>query len=188
MKYFEDECFSTDLLKDRSILSGSEFITCKFEGLDLNGLSLNYSKFSECTFDKCNLSNITFLGSTLRELIFHSSKIVGVNFSSCSSLQQVTFEECVLDYSVFQNVKASYFKALNSSLKEVDLSESKLINASFFGSDLHNANLDSSDLTGSDFRDAKNYFINPQYSKIKNANFSMPEAMSLLTALDINVE
>lgn len=134
------------------------------------------------------MSNIILLGSTLRDVIFKDSKVVGVNFSSCNRLSQLAFSDCLLDLSVFQGLEIPNFKAQNSSLKEVDLSEGKFPGASFCGSNLKNALFNASDLSGSDFRNAINYFLDPRFTRIKKSKFSMPEAMSLLNALEIIVE
>jgi len=119
---------------------------------------------------------------------FNNSKAVGVNFSSCNGLSSLIFKACLLDYSIFQGVEIPSLKMENSSLKDTDLSESKLVNACFSGCNLQNAIFNSSDLSKADFRNAKNYYLDPQYTKIRNAKFSMPEAMSLLSALEIIVE
>src|SRR5690606_23199766 len=100
-KFFEDQKFDFTTLKDISILKGSEFVECKFEGLDLTQACLNSSKIMECSFERCNLSSVTVLGSTFRDVNFKDSKISGVNFSSCNSLNALSFENCILDFSVF---------------------------------------------------------------------------------------
>ena len=43
-------------------------------------------------------------------------------------------------------------------------------------------------MTKSDFRNATQYYIEPEFTKINKAKFSMPEAMSFFSAIDIVVE
>ncbi|MEK2646303.1 pentapeptide repeat-containing protein [Bdellovibrio sp. BCCA] len=70
--------------------------------------------------------------------------------------------------------------------------------ANFSGANLQKSSFQSSLLTGAsfananlekaDFRNAKNYFIDPRFVKMKEAQFSFPEAIVLLQALGVLVE
>lgn len=187
MNTIEEETFTSKNI-EVSELSGNEFQNCRFEGLDLSDSSLKGSKFLDCVFLKCNLSNASLLGVSFRETRFESSKMMGVNFTSCNGLSDISFTESVLDFSVFQGLEVLNFSAEDSSFKEADLSGAKLLGASFRKCNLHNANLNGSDLRGADFRDAINYQINPEYTKVKKAKFSMPEAMGLLSGFEVIIE
>jgi fluoroquinolone resistance protein len=58
----------------------------------------------------------------------------------------------------------------------------------FSGSLLTGASFTKSDLSKADFRTAKDYFIDPSFTKIKGAKFALPEALALLTALGAEVD
>ncbi len=188
MKYFEDEEISLSDFDGISECVGAEFISCIFEGLNLTDFNFKNTKFIECRFIKCNLSNIQIDGATFRDLSVTNSKLVGINFSNCNSLFQISFEECLLDYSLFQQVESSGASFEKCSLKDVVLSESDFSNSNFSGCNLRGANFNNSNLSGADFRGATEYDIDPLFSKVKKAKFSLPEALTLLSALEITVE
>ena len=186
-QYFEEESFCSSRSYHNDFFSSGEFIDCIFQGLDLSSYSFKNSKFINCMFEKTNLSNAQLLGASFRGVKFIDSKIIGNNFSECTNLSDINFERCLLDYCIFQELKipASTFKECN--LKEVDFSGSTLTSSMFEGSRLTSANFNGSNLTKCDFTNSVEYLIDPMFTKIKKAKFSMPEAMSLLTSFDIEI-
>ncbi|MBT3586318.1 MAG: pentapeptide repeat-containing protein [Halobacteriovoraceae bacterium] len=188
VKYYEEKDWTPDSWQPGTALSKSEFIGCTFTSLNFSEQDLAHSKFVECCFKKCNLSNVGIKGTTFRDVKFHDSKLVGINFADGATLFELKFEQCLLDLCVFQGVNSPNPVFNNCSLKEVDFSEAKLNGATFCGSNLVAAHFTNTDLSGADFRQAIKYSIDPTYSKIKKAKFSMPEAMGLLASLDITIE
>ena len=162
-----------------------EYMDCCFEGLDLTSFNFKNSKFIECKFRNCNLSNSIFLNTTFRDVKFQECKLLGINWSSCQIISNLDIRDSILDYSVFQDLNLSHSTFKKSSLKDVDFSSSKLSNSDFSSSNLRASSFTGSDLSKCDFRNAVEYNINPSYSKIKKAKFSMPEAMILLQHLDV---
>lgn len=61
----------------------------------------------------------------------------------------------------------------------------QLSRAAFTRTDLEKTLFHHCDLSYADFSTALNYGINPQSNKITKTKFSLPEAVSLLQALDI---
>jgi len=185
LNYYEDEVF--DSLENLNTVS-TEFISCQFNSLNLSDFSLEKSKFIECNFSKCNFSNASFNYSTLRDVYFSQCKLVGINWSQTNSLNMLSFEECILNLSVFQQLNLKSLKAISSTLHEVDFSGSHMQQANFYQSDLEGAIFNECDLRQSDFRMAKNYSISPENSKVQGARFSMPQAMALLNSLGVIIE
>ena len=70
---------------------------------------------------------------------------------------------------------------------EVDFSNALLQKANFHGTDFERAIFRNTDCREADFRGAKNYAISPMINNITKAHFSLPEAMSLLYTMDINL-
>jgi uncharacterized protein YjbI with pentapeptide repeats len=70
----------------------------------------------------------------------------------------------------------------------VDFSDANLEKADFRGTDLEKSIFRNTDISGANFVGAKNYYISPQYNRLKGAKFSLPEAMSLLYGLEIVLE
>ena len=77
---------------------------------------------------------------------------------------------------------------LNCQINNSDFYQSDLTGANFSGSDLKDTIFENSRLSEANFVDSKNYRINPFTNKIKNARFSMPEAITLLKSLDIIID
>ncbi len=72
--------------------------------------------------------------------------------------------------------------AVNVDFRETDLSQ-----ADFAGTDLSDSLFLTTDLTEADLSSAYNYQIDARQNTIKKAKFSLPEAMSLLYNLDIEL-
>lgn len=189
MNYLEDKTFSKELPKDlKNNLSNTEFIDCVFEGINLSDMAIKGSKFIDCTFQQCNCSNSSFTNSSFRNSNFIDSKLVGINWSSTQTLVELKFENSLMDYSVFQDMKLSSAIFKNCSLKEVDFSQSDLSKASFSGSNLRHSSFTGADLSQANLTHAAEYSIDPNFTQIKKAKFSMPEAITLLKALDVIIE
>ena len=166
-------------------LEDSEFVECTFNGCDLSEAVFRNTKVLESYFENCNLSNISVTNTTLRDVKFKGCKIIGVNWSSIQAMSDVSFEDCILNFSVFQGLNLSGLAFKNCSIHEVDFSGSKLIKANFSSSSLTLSSFTDCSLEGADFREATNYFIDPKFTNVKKARFSMPEAMVLLKSFDI---
>jgi uncharacterized protein YjbI with pentapeptide repeats len=166
----------------------AEFYGCSFKKINLPETSLRNSNFFECSFMNCNLSNADLLGSRFKEVVFKESKLVGINWCSSSGVNDLDFENCQLDLNVFQEMKLEGFKAVDSTLKEVDFSGCDLKNSAFCRSNLKAANFNQANLEKADFTSAEAYFIDPTLTRIKGAKFSMPEALTFFKALEIIID
>lgn len=187
-QYYEDEEFTIENISTISEYSSSEFISCRFVGVDLSSLSFDNSTLVECVFEKSNLSNATFKNSTLRDLTFKNCKLTGVNFSSVNSLFELKFYDCLLNLSSFHSCKSPNIVFSCCDLREADFNEAQMNGAIFCDSILEGASLNNGSFEKSDFRGAKNYFIDPKFTRIRKSKFSLPEALTLLTSLEVEVE
>lgn len=185
MEYVEGKTFEAG---DDLILDGTEFVECTFIGLDLAEREFKNSKFIECHFRKCNCSNAVVQNSTFRDTKFDECKLMGINWSSVQSIANLSIQNSNLDYSVFQELNLGHAIFKDCVIREVDFSQSKMESANFSGSNLRGSFFTGCDLSKADFRDAIEYNIDPQFTKLKKAKFSMPEAMSLLQSLEIIIE
>ena len=69
--------------------------------------------------------------------------------------------------------------------KDVDFRETLLMKSDLSHTDFADSIFIKTDLTEADLTEARNYNINATLNTIKNAKFSLPEAISLLYGLDI---
>jgi len=125
----------------------------------------------------------------LNNIHFKECKLIGINFSACLDfLFEVRFENCVLDYASFARKKMGKTAFLNTSMKNVDLSESDLTKATFTHADLNGALFDRTILKEADLTTAINYSIDPEQNNIKKAKFSLHGVAGLLHKYDITIE
>jgi len=84
MSLFIDKEFKEVDFTKESFASGEydncHFIACNFDQLHLSNLT-----FLECNFTSCNLSNTHWGGTTLNDVNFRQCKVLGSNFSVCST-------------------------------------------------------------------------------------------------------
>jgi fluoroquinolone resistance protein len=83
-----------------------------------------------------------------------------------------------MNKTIFKKCTISDCDFINTEIKNGDFSSSDLKDSLF-----HNVNLQ-----GASFEQAINYNINPENNNIKKAVFSLPEAINLLSHLDIRLK
>ena len=77
---------------------------------------------------------------------------------------------------------------INCEAKEVDFTETDLSEGRFNGTDFERSVFSKTNLTKANFSGAVNYSIDPRYNTLKKTHFSLPEALSLLSCLDIVID
>lgn len=188
---FSDREFLGLDLKGKSLPSG-DYHSCLFKGCDLTGASLARCRFTDTRFESCNLSLVKLPGASFSAVSFRSSKLAGVNWTEAAWPRiklagQLSFEDCVLTDSVFLGLFLRGVSMLNCLAKGADFREADLAGAVLRGTDLSGALFGGTDLSGADLERARGYAIRPDDNKLKNAVFSMPEAMALLYCMDIKI-
>jgi len=98
------------------------------------------------------------------------------------------FENCILDYCVFQGTTLKKTPFLHCSLKEVDFSNADLTAAVFTECDLTNTHFHYTTLEKADFRTAKNFSIDPEINKLKKAKFAFLNLEGLLVKYQLEIE
>ena len=186
--YYDDESFNEENFQKLLPLRPTEFIDCRFTSIDFTQTHFSLSKFIECKFENCNFSNISLKNTVFRDPVFSKCKLIGLNFSETQALSSPSFVESVLDYSVFQSLGLLGSIFNYCSIKEADFYEANLSKADFSGSNLEGAVFNKANLAMADFRGASNYYIDLRNTNIKKAKFNLPEALSLLQAMDIILE
>lgn len=187
MESFDSQNFTTETFNQ--VYKGSqEFVECTFNGVDFTSSRLTLSKFIECVFEKCNLSNVEVKNATFRHCEFRESKLLGINWTTANTFANPKIDQSQLDYSIFNSMVLKKCEITNSSLKEVDFNGADLTGSTFTGSDFFGANFSRANLTMCDFRTAKNYSIEPTYTIVAKAKFSLPEAIALLKSFDVTIE
>lgn len=172
-------------------LEGLHFEDCRFEHCDFSEATLRDCRFRDCEFIDCNLSLVRPLGSQFGAR-FVDSKLVGVDWTlahwpSIRVDAGIGFERCALNDSSFFGLSLRELVAVECRAHDVDFTEAELEDADFRHSDLRGAIFHRTCLARADFREATDYRIDVLLNDVKQAKFSLPEAVSLLRGLDIDL-
>jgi len=177
---------------DRQQLSEALFYECDFSDCSFVETTFVQCRFVGCNFQDCDLSLFNPGGSIFSGVSFSSSKLVGVDWTHAAWSETqidtpVHFENCLLNHSTFYGLGLEQARFSSCAARDVDFRECRLVQADFRGTDLEKSLFSHTDLTRADLSQARNYAINPQANILEGAKFSLPEAMSLLYNLDIEL-
>ena len=169
-------------------LAGRTFTSCSFNSCDFSESILRNTKFCNCTFVNCNLSLPKLDGCRFQDAQFIECKIVGAEFFKCEkTFFSTSFKKCLLHYCNFSDLNMKNTSFNGSNLKESYFTNTLLNSADFTNVDLSGTIFHNCDLCKADFSSAKKYDIDPQTNKIKEAKFSLPDAVGLLRGFNITI-
>ncbi|OHV08397.1 pentapeptide repeat-containing protein [Kushneria phosphatilytica] len=188
---YDDIAFEGEKVDDQT-LEASRFDNCSFKNCDFSHATFRNCRFTDCSFDNSNLSVTQFPCTLLQGVAFNLCKMMGIDWPRmrCPSIQipgVLSFEECVLDDSSFFGLYLAETTMISCRIHRVDFSEANCEQIDFSGSDLEDTIFNRTRLRGANFIDATHYSINILENDIKNARFSLPEAVALLDGLDIEL-
>ncbi len=186
--FVENKTFDKVSFKETVLLKG-EYENCTFSTCDFSNKDLSNVKFISCKFEHCNLS-MALLGNTaFKEVIFTSSKMLGLRFDHCSAMAfEITIDNCILNNSSFYKMKLKSTAFKSSQLEDVDFTECDLTGAIFDNCDLQKAVFDNTILEKTDFTTAFNYSLDPERNRIKKAKFSLNGIAELLSKYNIEID
>ena len=162
------------------------------ESVTLTGCTLidtnaSGAKLIDCIFEQSTLSSVKLDGSVIQAK-FVTSKIEGINFFTAKrSLLYLSFENCLIRYSSFAELKLKETKFTGCTLQDIDFSDADLTQADFSNSTFQNCVFRNTNLSKADFRGARGYSIDPRGNKVKGGRFDIPEVLGLLDAFEIEL-
>lgn len=174
-----------DLRLDKVEIRDQSFQNCRFVHCKIAECLLLDCSFETCVFEDCDVSLIDVTHTLFRRTYFMDCKAIGINWTQASSPVSIHFKDCVINYSVFFGMHLAKMKLLHCSAHEVNFAEANLANAIFRETDFFKSTFSMTNLTKADFEGAVNYSIHPSHNTLKKTIFSLPEAISLLSHLDI---
>jgi len=188
---YSDDVFEQLALEGREVVSSS-FRDCRFVRCDLREATFRSCSFEGCEFAECELSLVRLPHCSFASTEFDGCKMIGVNWAEARWPAKriwppLGFERCVMDHSTFLGLDLKGVRIVDCSAKDADFRETLLAGAVLSGSDLSGALFGETDLTDADLKGALNYAIDPRANTLKGAKFSLPEAMSLLAELDVEI-
>ena len=190
-EYVEQLFEKIEFSKER--INSKEFIECIFQDCDFPETIFQNCKFKECTFRKCNLSLIKVIDCSFTNTLFEDSKIIGVNWSEVSWAKvklscPITFLKCDISLSTFIGLDLRKIVIKECRAHDVAFRETDLTKAQLMGTDFTKSQFFETNLTKADLAKAKSYTIDIYQNKIAKAKFTLPEALSLLYTMGIEVE
>jgi fluoroquinolone resistance protein len=171
-------------------LESAEFHDCTFLDCSFTESVFQECRFAGCLFRGCDLSLVELKGSLFSSVRFERCSLVGVNWTQAAwpaALlgKPLSFSECALNHATFIGLKLPGLQMRECTAVDVDFREADLSRADFSGTDLSKSLFGNTNLTEADLSQARNYAIDPGRNTLRQAKFSLPEAMSLLHNLDI---
>lgn len=187
---YHDRRFRDLHLEEEFSLVGSEFHDCRFEACAFAEAVFQGCRFVECTFQECDMSLAQVAGSAFSATRFVDCRVIGVDWtqadwSGVSLGQPIGFERCAISHSTFIGLSLPGIQIKECAAADVDFREADLSKADFTDSDLSESLFLNTNLSKADLSTARNYHIAPEQNTLKDARFSLPEAMSLLFNMDI---
>jgi fluoroquinolone resistance protein len=177
---------------DSMVVRGVRFDTCTFARSSFHATRFEACVFDDCVFTDCALPLVSVPECLFSATRFEDCKLTGViwsdaDWSSRAVVEPFSFWRCALDLSVFQGVRLDGVRFRDCSLREVDFSAAGLREADFSGSDLGSARFSGSDLRGARLEGAHSYAIDGGDNRIAGMRVSLPEAVSLLSSLGVEL-
>lgn len=184
--YYREEFISLSISGES--LHGVTFDECSFADCNLVECSFDRCAFVDCRFRESAISNVNAVNSRFLRPQFSGCKIMGFDWSKTAKLQDLSFTECQIDYSNFSSLVLRNTTMIRCSAKEVRFVETDLSDSVFTDSDFQASTFFKANLSRADFRGARNYEIDVGNNVIKGARFSLPEVLSLLYSLGIEID
>lgn len=191
MDFTQDSYFQRSFLNlslSNETIKSKEFEECELNGCSFIDCKFEKCKFINCKFNDCILSAINPVDSCIAEIKFSKCKVIGCDWTKTSQIQGVNFTDCQINYSNFAMLKLPKIIMINCEAKEVDFTETDLSDGSFTGTDFERSVFFKTNLTKANLKGAVNYCIDPRNNTLKKTHFSFPEALSLLSCLDIVID
>ncbi len=184
---YENVAFSELDLTEKN-LCGTTFYNCSFTKSSFQYAHLVDCEFQNCTFRNCNLALVQLNNTKIIDTDFHDSKLLGINWGSVGIVIVASYTNCLLDNCAFSDMNLTKVKFNSCSLVEASFSHTKLARVKFDDCDLASCQFHQTDLTRADFSTSRNYYMNAETNKLSKTAFSLPEAVSLLANLDIELK
>ena len=171
-------------------LVGAVLVGCIFRDCSLSELSFRGAHLSECRFERCDVSLADFTDTVFQGVVFESCRLTGNHFDTLKTGAlgvMAQFEACDLSYCSFRKMDLTACSFTGCSFVDGEFVKCELEGVSFDGSDLNRCTFHANNLMDADLRSARNYVISPFGNRVKGMRVTMPEALSLLGELGVDL-
>lgn len=190
---YEGESFSGLVFREE-YMAGRHFAHCTFTDCIVEDCELHDCRFSDCRFVRCRISGLKMQDVECVSADFEKCSLSGIQWAVLQpprmrfSLPFRAFRSCQLRYNVFAGMKLDRFDFSDCAIVGSMFSQCSLGEADFRRCALEETEFFQSDLSRADFRDATGYQADIMTCRLKDAQFSFPEVMNLLSGLGIKVD
>lgn len=181
-----DEIFENINISESNI-SSIEFDNCIFKSCSFHKATLEFCKFIECSFEDCDLSLMKIKGSVFNDIQILNSKAIGINWSVSGQPFEISFNNSNISMSSFYNLDLRQVQIISCEAHEIDFAKTNLEKANFNNTDLLNSTFGDTNLKKANLSGARNYMIHPHMNNLKETKVSLPEAVSFLKFLGLNI-
>lgn len=164
-----------------------EFYNCVFRNSSFQSSRMMGCGFDKCEFIQCNLSLIEIMNTSFLDTFFTDCKMIGVAWSAVGGFLSASYDRCLLNNNIFSDMNLTRFQFKSCSFVEASFHNTKLPHAVFDDCDLSGCRFSQTDLSHADFTTSRNYYVDALENTLHKTRFSLPEAISLLRNLDIEL-
>ena len=168
-RYCEGERFA-DLSFTEEAFEDCDFTDCVFVDCSFTKCELDHTTLNECKFVRCEIEWAPLMSNGAFPDPIHTLKECSLKYNTFTEMNFNRF-----DFSDGNEIVGSMFAKCEMQL------------ANFKGVELHETEFYQCDLRKADFRDAAGYRVDILGSRLKDAKFSLPEAVNLLADLKIKL-
>ncbi len=172
------------------VTAGTTFLGCRFEDCDLTEADFTGAHLAECTFERCEMPLVILNDTLLQNVVFDGTRLTGVNFSVVvqgAMGVHASFKSCDLSFCSFDRLDLTDCSFDGCIFREADFRRCELEKVSFADCDLSRCVFLQNNLAGADLRTARNYQVSPFSNRIRGMKVSLPEALSLLGELEVDL-
>jgi len=169
-------------------LEDVELLGCTVSDSDLGEATLDRCSFEDVVFKRCDLGVVKLGGSAFRGVRFEDCKLTGIDWSRAHDLTfEVTFVNCVLDFSAFVGLKLKGLRATGGKAHHVVFADSDMRKVTLKDMDLAGTTFTGNDLRDADFSTCTNLELEPNTNRLQRTKLPLDAALRHLSMLGIKV-
>lgn len=184
---FERLCFDGETFCD------CDFSDCVFTDCTFENCKLDHTFFAECLFVRCTVTGLKTTMSRAKFTEFENCTLHNIEWAALQGDGAFAdpldrLKDCTLKYNTFTEMNFAKFRFAGNTVQRSLFAKCNLPGADFTGCDLTDTEFYQCDMRKADFRNAAGYKVDILGSKLKDARFTLPEAVNLLADLHIKLE
>ncbi len=190
-KYYENKTFE-DLNMEYEQLEDYKLNNCIFKNCNFEECVLVNCSITECKFINCKIVSPKAEFSQVKQTEFDKCNLIGINWHDLQPAGNITdsiakLNECIIKYNSFIDINFKKFNFSFNNIQDSVFEECNLVESSFKECKLELTQFAECDLRKADFQGATGYQISLTTNKLKDAKFSYPEVINLLSELSIRI-